>query len=81
MRTVVLLAQIVVRSPGAKAGIHSLDIGRIAGVPAMPGFTAPKLLWLARHEPDALERTATVLPAKDFIRYRLTGERITDMSE
>ena len=57
------------------------EIGRIAGISAMAGFTAPKLLWLNRHEPGSIERAATVLPAKDFIRLRLTGERATDMSE
>jgi len=57
------------------------DIGAIAGVAAMPGFTAPKLLWLARHEPDSVEHTEAILFAKDFIRFRLTGRRATDMSD
>ena len=56
-------------------------LGWIAGVPAMPGFTAPKLLWVARHEPDSYARVATVLLPKDYVRYRLTGELVTDLSD
>jgi xylulokinase len=41
--------------------------------PALEGFTLPKVLWLRNHEPEAYARVATVLLAKDFIRYRLTG--------
>jgi len=57
------------------------DLGRIAGVPAMPGFTAPKLLWLRHHEPDVLARTAQVLLPKDFVRLRMTGSFATDMCD
>ena len=45
------------------------------GVPPMPGFTAPKLVWLARHEPAAMDRARTILPAKGHIRPRLSAER------
>ena len=41
--------------------------------PALEGFTLPKVLWLRDHEPAAFARLATVLLAKDFIRYRLTA--------
>ncbi|HYD99336.1 MAG TPA: xylulokinase [Alphaproteobacteria bacterium] len=51
------------------------------GVPAMAGLTAPKLLWLARHEPASLARARCLLLAKDYIRLRLTGERATDASD
>lgn len=51
------------------------------GVPALAGFTAPKLLWLARREPGTLARTASLLLPKDFVRLRLTGERATDPSD
>ena len=44
----------------------------------MPGFSAPKLLWLARHEPAALARTNRVLLTKDYVRLRLTGEAASD---
>lgn len=53
----------------------------IAGNLAMPGFTAPKLLWVARHEPDIFERVAKVLLPKAYVRYRLTGEMVEDMSD
>jgi xylulokinase len=57
------------------------DLRRIAGVPAMPGFTAPKLMWVAQHEPEIFARTHTVLLPKDCIRWRLSGEMITDCSD
>ena len=49
------------------------EIGTIAGVPAMPGFAAPKLLWMARHEPDMLARARHLLLPKDYVRFRMTG--------
>src|SRR6184192_3776722 len=49
--------------------------------PALEGFTLPKVLWLRNHEPEAFARLATVLLAKDYIRYRLTGELATDPSD
>ncbi len=51
------------------------------GVPALAGFTAPKLLWLARHEKQALARARSLLLPKDLIRLHLTGERATDPSD
>jgi xylulokinase len=56
-------------------------LARILGVPAMAGFTAPKLMWLQRHEPAALERARHLLLPKDVIRLFLTGERVTDVSD
>lgn len=53
----------------------------ITGNLAMPGFTAPKLLWVAAHEPDIFRRTARVLLPKDYIRLRLSGEYAADMSD
>ena len=53
----------------------------IAGVPAMPGFTAPKLLWVAQHEPEIFARIGAVVLPKDYVRFRLTGELITDLSD
>lgn len=52
--------------------------GHIAGVPAMAGFLAPKLLWLKAHESEALTKTAMILLPKDYVRYRLTGRFATD---
>ncbi|HEU4631956.1 MAG TPA: xylulokinase [Gemmatimonadaceae bacterium] len=48
---------------------------------ALEGFTLPKVLWLRRHEPAAYARLATLLLAKDFIRYRLTGALATEPSD
>jgi len=53
----------------------------ITGNLAMPGFTAPKLLWVAEHEPDVFHRIRTVLLPKDYVRLRLSGERASDMSD
>ena len=53
----------------------------VAGNLAMPGFTAPKLLWVRRHEPDVFARTAHVLLPKAWVRYRLTGEMVEDVSD
>ncbi len=53
----------------------------ITGNIMMPGFTAPKLLWVARHEPDIFRRTACVLLPKDYVRLRLTGDKVGDMSD
>lgn len=54
---------------------------RITRNPALTGFQAPKALWLRRHEPDNFSRLATLLLPKDYIRFRLCGERITDTSD
>lgn len=54
---------------------------RIAGNIAMPGFTAPKLLWVRRREPDIFRRTRKVLLPKAYLRLTLTGEAIEDMSD
>ena len=54
---------------------------RIAGNLAFPGFTAPKLLWVRKHEPDLFARTAKVLLPKAYVGYRLTGEMVEEMSD
>src|SRR5580700_46581 len=53
----------------------------ITGNIMMPGFTAPKLLWVSRHEPEVFRRTACVLLPKDYVRLKLTGEKVSDMSD
>lgn len=53
----------------------------ISGNLAMPGFTAPKLAWVAKHEPEVFAKVATVLLPKDYVRLLLTGEKISDMSD
>jgi len=53
----------------------------ITGNMAMPGFTAPKLVWVAQHEPEIFRQVAKVLLPKDYLRLRLTGEYASDMSD
>jgi xylulokinase len=53
----------------------------ITGNDALPGFTAPKLLWVRRHEPDVWSRIAHVLVPKDLVRHRLTGELAIDRAD
>jgi xylulokinase len=53
----------------------------LTGNRALTGFTAPKLLWLRRHEPDVYSRIAHVLLPKDYVRLRLTGERAIDVAD
>ena len=53
----------------------------ITGNRMLPGFTAPKLLWVARHEPEVFARTALVLLPKDYVRLRLTGAAVSDLSD
>lgn len=53
----------------------------LTGNRALPGFTAPKLLWLRRHEPQAYDRIAHVLLPKDYVRFKLFGELATDVAD
>ena len=52
-----------------------------AGNPALTGFQAPKILWLAEEEPEHYRQVAAVLLPKDYVRLLLTGERATDASD
>ncbi len=61
--------------------VGEAELLKLTGNRALPGFTAPKLLWVKCHWPDAFRRAASLLLAKDFVRYRLTGERATDVSD
>ena len=51
------------------------------GNDALTGFTAAKLVWVQRHEPETWARVAHVLLPKDYVRYRLTGEFATDKAD
>ena len=53
----------------------------LTGNRALTGFTAPKLLWLRRHEPELYARIRHVLLPKDYVRLRLTGERAIDAAD
>ena len=59
-------------APGSRA---------ITGNLAMPGFTAPKLAWVKKHEPAVFEQVATVLLPKDYVRLCLTGDKASDLSD
>ena len=49
--------------------------------PALPGFTAPKIIWVRENEPEVYAKVAHVLLPKDYLRYRLTGVYATDVSD
>ena len=53
----------------------------ITGNIVFPGFTAPKLVWVARHEPAIFAKVAKVLLPKDYVRLKLTGDYASDMSD
>ena len=57
------------------------DLEQRTGNLAMPGFTAPKMLWVAAHEPDVAKATRRVLLPKDYVRLRLSGEAVSEMSD
>jgi xylulokinase len=53
----------------------------LAGNIAMPGFTAPKIAWVRKHEPEIFSRIAKVLLPKAYVRLLLTGEHVEEMSD
>jgi len=57
------------------------SLPQIAGNLAMPGFTSPKLLWVAQHEPEIFRRVDRVLLPKDWLRWKLTAAMVSDMSD
>jgi xylulokinase len=61
--------------------LRQLDSRIITGNIAMPGFTAPKLLWIQQHESELFRRLRRVLLPKDYVRLRMTGEYATDVSD
>lgn len=74
-RTAQQCAEIVQRAGGADA-VRAM----IANVPP-PSYTSPKLLWVRENEPEIWSRVAQVLLPKDFIRYKLSGEYATEVSD
>ncbi len=54
---------------------------RAIGNAVLPGFTAPKILWLKNHEPKSFERLATVLLPHDYLNFWLTGERVMEFGD
>lgn len=57
------------------------DIGEIAGILPLPGFTAPKVMWVQRHEPANYAKIAHILLPKDYVGLRLHGQLATDTSD
>ncbi len=53
----------------------------LTGNRALTGFTAPKLLWVRRHEPEVFGRIARIMLPKDYVRLRLTGTWATDVAD
>ena len=63
----------------ARIGLERLV--SLTGNRALPGFTAPKLLWLRRHEPDVYARIRRITLPKDYVRLRLSGEWAIDVAD
>ncbi|MCY2954310.1 MAG: xylulokinase [Planctomycetota bacterium] len=63
-----------------KAGGREALIELVAN-PALTGFTAPKILWVRKHEPRIYDKTKHILLPKDYIRYRMTGQYATEVSD
>jgi xylulokinase len=49
--------------------------------PALTGFTLPKIWWVRKHEPEAWSRVRSVMLPKDYVRFKLTGARATDVAD
>jgi FGGY family of carbohydrate kinases, N-terminal domain len=71
------------RSAGQCAALETSVTGMadITSNRAMPGFTAPKLLWVRENEPEVFAATRTTLLPKDYVRRRMTGDIASDMSD
>lgn len=54
---------------------------KIAGNIVFPGFTAPKVEWVKKHEPETFKNISKILLPKDYLRLWLTGEHVSDMSD
>jgi xylulokinase len=61
--------------------IGRLRVLEITGNPVLPGFTAPKILWVRENEPEVYAQCAKVLLPKDYIRYRLSGVFASEVSD
>ncbi len=68
-------------SEQCRALAATVDVEAITGNIAMPGFTAPKALWVREHEPEIFAATTTILLPKDFVRLRMTGDKASDLSD
>ncbi|WP_097028390.1 xylulokinase [Clostridium peptidivorans] len=61
--------------------IGQKKLSKCTGNMALTGFTAPKVMWVKKHEPEVFKKIAHILLPKDYIRYKLTGEFATDVSD
>ena len=61
--------------------LGSDEVLRITGNPVLPGFTAPKILWTQKHESELFASIDKVVLPKDFIRFKLTGQFFSDVSD
>ncbi|MEL6150090.1 MAG: xylulokinase [Chloroflexota bacterium] len=61
--------------------IGAEKLWQLTGSLMIPGMTVPKLLWMREHEPDSYAKVRHVLLPKDYVRYRLSGELVTDVSD
>jgi xylulokinase len=61
--------------------VGAANVLRLTGNPVLPGFTAPKIVWVREHEPEVYGKTAKVLLPKDYVRYRLTGGFFGEVSD
>ncbi|MBP0482336.1 xylulokinase [Sagittula salina] len=57
------------------------QVRALSGNIVFPGFTAPKLVWMAAHEPETFARVATVVLPAGYMNFHLTGETFADMSD
>ncbi len=73
-----------------RTGEECADITRLVGQerlieitanPALTGFTASKIMWVKKHQPDIYEKTRHILLPKDYLRYKLTGDFATEVSD
>ena len=64
-----------------RARVGQERLVQITGNDALTGFTAPKILWLERHEPEVYKRIRHILLPKDYIRYKLTGAFAMDKAD
>jgi xylulokinase len=70
------------RSHVEAAQLDATDqVRALSGNIVFPGFTAPKLLWVAKHEPEAFARVAKVLLPAAYLGHYLTGDHVADMSD
>ena len=60
---------------------QEFDVREISGNITMPGFTAPKINWIKKNEPENFKKIDKVLLPKDYLRFYLTGEFFSEMSD